>query len=113
MQFNQLAILFRFTVLSFLQPSKAQLPIDVKFVALISITARFEQPLNAELPMLVRELGRVRVVIPEQPENAEPPMLVRELGRVRVVIPEQPENAELPMLVTLLGMETETISLAW
>ena len=45
------------------------------------------QPEKAELPMLVRELGRVSEEIPEHHLKAELPMLVSELGRVREVIP--------------------------
>jgi hypothetical protein len=37
--------------------------------------------------MLVRELGRVREVMPEQFWKALLPILVRELGRVMDVIP--------------------------
>ena len=40
----------------------------------------------------------------EQPENAEPPILVTEFGMVIEVKPEQPENALLPMLVTEFGI---------
>ena len=61
---------------------------------------RLEQPLNAELPILVTELGMVMLVNPVHPSNAEPSMLVTELGMVISVRFVQFLNFSRPMLVT-------------
>ena len=49
------------------------------------------------------------VVIPEQPVNAELPMLVSELGRVMDVMPEQSKKALLPIAVTVCGIVTAPV----
>jgi len=48
-------------------------------------------PANALFPMLLTELGIVTLVNPEQLKNVLPPMLVMELGSVR--IPANPEQS--------------------
>ena len=60
---------------------------------LLMVTDRPLQPENADLPMLVTELGMVTEVRFQQPENADLPMLVTELGMVTEVRPLQPSNA--------------------
>ena len=64
-----------------------------------SIVARLEQFSNTLPFILATEFGIETLVRSEQPENAELPMLVTELGMVTLV-KLQPRNAYSPMLVT-------------
>ena len=63
-----------------------------------------EQPLKAELLMLVTLLGIFIDVRPVQSLNVSISMLVKLSGRVMEVRPEQPLKASQPMLLTLLGI---------
>ena len=64
-----------------------------------------EQPLNAELSMLVTLAGISMLVNELQPENAELPMLVSWLFSANVMLVNALFwNAYCPMLVTLAGI---------
>ena len=80
-----LVTLFPITTSSIDERSLNQEPIVAQ---LSSIFLSPEQPLNAELPMLVTLLGIVMLVSPLQPSNAYFPMLVTLLGIVMLVSPE-------------------------
>ena len=96
-----------------LQPSNAEIPIEVTLLGIIVA----EQPALRQLllvSIMALQLSRESyVVLPSstmmevrllQPEKAEPPMLATLSGMVMEVRLLQPENAQIPMLVTPSGI---------
>ena len=61
---------------------------------------RFIQPAKALSPIVITELGMVRLVRPLQPEKALFPIMVTELGMLILVIETLLINAFTPIVVT-------------